>query len=299
MKRILFASLAAAALAANLYAFDSEASLSPLGGARQYTKTEYTITEKFGDYYRSPRAKFVHVFDATGRETEASELTNKDALVDRVSYSYDARGNLAQQVCTDADGKIQWKITYAYDANGNKTEESEFNSSDTLVNKTIWKSTDAKQSDESYYNADGALLSKIITKYDDQGRTSEVATYTETGALQQKAAYTYNDAGKLSEIAYSDFLGNATDKKVFRFDASYQITEEQTYNSENKLVERIIYKYDASGNIIKKTSYNVAEKFGTTMNELTGIEEFAWSNTVSVPSATTATSSASSTANAK
>lgn len=275
MKKILFASFAVAALAVNLYAFDSEASLQPVGGARQYTKTEYTITEKFGDYYRSPRAKFVHVFDASGKETEASELTNKDAPVDHVSYSYDARGRLAEQVCTDADGKIQWKITYAYDAAGNKTEESEFNASDTLVNKTIWK-IDGKQVDESYYNADGALLSKIITKSDDSGRTSEVATYNADGNLQEKAAYSYNDAGKLSEITYTDFLGNVSHKTVFRFDASYQITEEQTYNAENKLSVRIIYKYDTNGNIIKKTSYNVAEKFGTTVNELTGISEFSY-----------------------
>ena len=276
MKKTLLI-LATAALSAQVFAFDSEASLKPEGGVGQYTKIEYQITEKFGDYYRSPRAKFVHVFDATGLETEASELTSKDSLVDKITYKYEGN-NLIERVCTDADGKITWKITTAYDAEGNKTEESEFNAANTLINKTIWK-INGNQIDESYYNADGALLSKIITKNDDQGRTAEVAQYAAAGNLEQKAVYTYNDAGKLSEISYSTATEPQTKKVVFRFDATYQITEEQTYNSENKLTVRVIYKYDATGNIIKTTTYNVAEKFGTTVNELAGISEYNYGAT--------------------
>ena len=273
MKKSLFI-LVSAALSSQLFAFDPEASLKPAGVEKEYTKTDYQITEKFGDYYRSPRAKFVHVFDSNGRELEASELTSKDSLVDHITYKYEGN-NLVETVCTDADGKVSWKMTTTYDADGNKIDESEFNSSDNLVNRTIWK-INGKQSDESYYNADGSLLSKIITKFDDQGRTAEIAHYLNTGKLEQKAVYNYNDAGKLSEIAYFNAVGTQTKKVVFRFDASYQISEEQTYNAENKLVTRIIYKYDGSGNIIKRTTYNVAEKFGTTVNELTGIAEYAY-----------------------
>ncbi|MBQ0052725.1 MAG: hypothetical protein KBT11_11785 [Treponema sp.] len=275
-KSVLLSAVLGAALAANLYAFDTDVSLQLTGSVNEYTKTEYTITEKFGDYYRSPKAKYVHKFNAAGKETEASELTSKDALVDHIVYSYDAAGNLSSQVCTDVDGKIQWKITYAYDASGNKTEESEFNASDALVNKTIWKFTAGKQVEESYYNADGALLSKIITKIDEQGRTSEVCTYRADGNLDEKATYTYNDAGKLSEITFTNVLEIVTKKIVYRFDAAYQITEEQTYNAENKLIVRVIYRYDENGNITKKTTYNVAEKFGTTVNELAGIYEYSY-----------------------
>ena len=273
MKKSFFI-FAAAAITAQLFAFDPEVSLKPAGALTEYTKTDYQITEKFGDYYRSPRAKYVHVFDVTGRELETSELTSKDALVDHIAYKYEGN-NLVERVCTDADGKISWKMTMTYDASGNKVDESEFNSSNNLVNRTIWK-FNGKQADESYYNADGALLSKIITKYDDQDRIAEVAQYQATGSLEQKATYTYNDAGKLSEIAYSNANGSQTKKVVYRFDASYQITEEQTYNQDNKLIIRVIYKYDDAGNIIKTTKYNVAEKFGTTVNELAGIAEYSY-----------------------
>ncbi|MBQ4378724.1 MAG: hypothetical protein II821_05965 [Treponema sp.] len=273
MKKTLFA-FTAAILGASVFAFDPQPSLKPATVTGEYTKTEYQISEKFGDYYRSPKAKYVHVFDANGRETEICELTNKDVLVDRTSYTYDGN-NIVAVTCTDADGKLSWKITTSYDSNGNRTEESEFNAGNNLVNKTIWR-INGKQIDESYYNADGALLSKIITKYDDQNRIAEVAQYAAAGYLEEKSVYSYNDAGKLSEIAYFNAKEVQVRKVVFRFDASYQITEEQTYNADNKLSVRVIYKYDDAGNIIKKTSYNVAEKFGTIVNELSGITEYAY-----------------------
>ena len=272
MKKILFV-FAAAALTAQVFAFDASASFVP-NGSNEYTKTEYQITEKFGDYYRSPRAKYVHVFDSNGREVESSELTSKDVLVDHITYKYEGN-NLVETICTDADGKISWKMTTSYDAAGNKVEESEFNSSNNLSNRTIWR-INGKQVDESYYNADGALLSKIITKYDDQNRVAEVAQYHASGFLEEKSLYAYNDAGKLSEISYFNGAGNQSKKVVYRFDASYQITEEQTYNAVNKLIVRVIYKYDGNGNIIKTTTYNVAEKFGTTVNELAGIAEYTY-----------------------
>ena len=80
--------LAVATLSAQIFAFDSEATLKPTTPIGGYTKIDYQITEKFGDYYRSPRAKFVHMFDANGRETEATELTSKDTVVDRITYKY-------------------------------------------------------------------------------------------------------------------------------------------------------------------------------------------------------------------
>ena len=274
MKRTILA-LSVVALTASIYAFDSEKSIKLNGTVGSYTKTEYSVTQKFGDYYRSPKAKFTHNYASNGKETDATELTSRDTVVDTVSYAYTSAGKVASKICTDADGKVQWKYTYAYDASGNMIDESAFNASDILTERTIWKYT-GKQIEESYYNSDGALLGKIITKNDDSGRTSEVADYDENGKLRVKKVHTYNDAGKLSEIAYLDVTETQVKRVVYRFDSSYSITEKQTYNRENKLVLREIYKYDSTGNVTKATTYAVAEKFGTTVNELIAINEYAY-----------------------
>lgn len=290
--------LSAALLVSSVYAFDSSATLKTTGSVSEYTKTEYSITEKFGDYYRSPKAKFTHIFDGSGKETEASELTNRDSLVDRIMYTYES-GRVKNMSCTDADGKLSWKMLYEYDAKGRKIEEASYNAAEVLMNKTIWKYPSDKQIEESFYNADGALLSRTITKLDEQKRNSEVATYRGDGSLDEKKVYTYNDAGKLAEVAYSDATGSQLKRVVYRFDASYTVTEKQTYNSRNKLSVRVIFKYDSVGNIVKETTYNVAEKFGTTVNELAGISEYSLkygrgSAATSTTPATTTTTAATS-----
>ena len=90
----------------NIYAFDPAAAVSLSAPVKDYTKTTYTITEKFGEYYRSPKAKYLHVFDANGRQTETSEFTAKGAVVDRLVFAYDAAGNLTSTTGFDSDGKI-------------------------------------------------------------------------------------------------------------------------------------------------------------------------------------------------
>ncbi len=274
MKKSL-ALISAAILAGNLYAFDTAASLKPAGSVSEYTKTSFTITQKFGDYYRSPKAKYIHSFDASGREVSSTEMTNKDSLVDRLAYEYDAGGNLVSTTAFDADGKITWKTSITY-KDGVKADESEYNASNILVNKSIWKITPGKESEEAFYNADGALLGKTITKFDNQKRDSEVCVYNADGALDEKRIYTYNDAGRLSEVTYYNGAGIQTKKNVYRFDESYAITELQTYNEANKLTQRIIYKYDDKGNVVRETTYAVADKFGGTVNELVDICEYSY-----------------------
>ena len=71
MKKILLA-LSLTAAAFSLHAFDTAAPIAVKTGIREYTRTGYIITEKFGDYYRSPSAKYVHVFDVNGKEIEST-----------------------------------------------------------------------------------------------------------------------------------------------------------------------------------------------------------------------------------
>lgn len=274
MKKTAIA-LSFALVAVNAYAFDPDATLKTVGSIAEYTKTEYSITQKFGDYYRSPKAKFVHSYASNGKEAETSELTTRDSLVDKIVYGYDAQGHVVSKVCTDADGKVSWKVVSAYDKSGNKIDESEYNACDILVNRSIWKFA-GKQSEEALYNTDGALLGKTITKFDEMGRKLEVSIYNADGFLDEKQNYTYNDAGKLSEVVHSAPDGKQIKRIVYRFDSSYSVTEKQTYNADNKLSVREIFKYDSTGNVSKATTYSVAEKFGGTVNELTGICEYSY-----------------------
>ena len=71
------------------------------------------------------------------------------------------------------------------------------------------------------------------------------------------------------------FAGKQT-SLVFRYGANGALNEITTYNSDKQVIKRTLIKYDAKGNVNKVSEYDVAEKFGTTTNELTAMSEYTF-----------------------
>ena len=67
----MFAALAAAVMCVSAFAFDVTEYLPLKGTVKNYTRTDYGITSKFGEYFRTPEMKIVRVFDRAGREIES------------------------------------------------------------------------------------------------------------------------------------------------------------------------------------------------------------------------------------
>jgi hypothetical protein len=275
-KTILTALIALAAFGA--FAFDSEA-FTPTGKISSYTKTDYTVTTKFGDYFRSPAAKYVHVYDASGLEIETSEYNAKDVLIDKIVYQYDTSRNLVSSIFYDSTNKLVWKTLMVYDATGKVKEESEFDKDNKLTGKTLYK-YDGQKIDESYYNADGVLLSKTITTLNNKNKKGEVFAYLDDGTLDQHEVYTYNDNGSIAQIEVFDFDELLLEKVVYVYTNNNALSEEKMYDAKGVLGERKIYKYDAASGVnpSKITTYTVQQKFGGTVTEMESISEFAYKN---------------------
>jgi len=165
----MFAALAAAVMCVSAFAFDVTEYLPLKGTVKNYTRTDYGITSKFGEYFRTPEMKSVRVFDRAGREIESSEMTGRGTLVNKIKNTYDASGKLTAQDGYNADNALIWKSTVTYGAAGNKTDESEYGKDGGLKNKTIYTYTGSLLTDESYYGAGGELVWKIVYAYDDAG----------------------------------------------------------------------------------------------------------------------------------
>ena len=67
-----------------------------------------------------------------------------------------------------------------------------------------------------------------------------------------------------------------TEKKVFRYAANGTLSEITTYDNTKQVTNRIMVKYDAGGNVTRVSEYNIAQKFGTTVNELISMSEFVY-----------------------
>lgn len=274
MKKIYAVALIAT-LTASAFAFDPDESVKLNGTAKSYTKTLYTVTEKFGEYFRSPIAKYQHLYDsASGQELEVMELNARDAMVDKITYDYDSANNVVASAYYDADGNLSVKTAIAYTAEG-KSEKSEFDKEDNLIGKTIYKYKD-NTVEESYYDGEGVLLWRNISVKDSKGNIVSTSKYFSSGALNERYVPAYNEKNELIGYERYNALGGLIEKVVYRMNADGLRSEEIIYNSENVVTVRKLWRYDEKQNPSRITTYNVSDKFGATVNELVSIIEFSY-----------------------
>ncbi len=283
MKKLLALTLTAS-LSLSLFAADIFKYAPITGNVKAYTETDFSIATRFGTLYRTPSTKIMHIFDSNGKETTSSELTPKDAVINTISTTYDTAGNLVEQLCTNADGEVIWKNTYAY-KNGLKIDASEYDRKGNLRARTIYTYDNKLLTDESSYDGEGALIWKTIYKYGDTGRISSVNEYNPDGSLSELQEYNYTEAGAIDSISKYDAFSGKQTSSIFRYAANGSLSEITTYNSEKQVIKRTLIKYDAKGNVNKVSEYDVAEKFGTTVNELTAMSEYSYEYMSSVDDA--------------
>ncbi len=269
-KTILFT--AAALIASSLFAFDNDF-LDPRGNVKNYTKTEYSVSSKFGEYFRTVAAKHEHTF-ADGLRKETASYTSKDQLTDRITYEYNGDRTIASASFFDGSGKLTKKITYEY-ADGKLKSETEFNGDNDLTAKNIYKYETGKKT-ESLYNSDGKLISRSIFTVSGDDKVLEASYYFGDGTLSHGEKFLYTDKGELSAIENLDSDRKKAGKTVFRHDEKGFVNEIQIYATDTDLIERDIIKTNDDGDPVRVSVYSIAEKFGATANELVSITDYTY-----------------------
>ena len=245
------------------------------GNVKSYTQTEFSITSKFGNYYRTPSSKVVHVLDETGKEIESSELSQKDTVVNKIVTTYDEEGRIQDQSCINSDGEMIWKTSIKY-KNGLKVETSEYDERNELRDKVIYTYDGAKLVDETGYDKEGVLAWKTLYKYNDAARVEKESNYLADGSLDNRVFFTYFEDGKTETVSTFDNFSKESKKEVFRYDGKGLLTEITSYGSDNAIYKRTTIKYDSHDNVIKVSEYNIAQKFDTTVNELIAMVEYVY-----------------------
>lgn len=275
MKKVLLSAFifAAGILA---FAFDDSPFMHPNGSPKSYTQTEFTITTKFGDYFRTPATKYKHTFNEDGLEIESAEYSPAGQLADKIVYEYTADKQIAAQTCYDASGNIFWKISSTFDKNGKKTEENEYDAKGVMLGKTIYKYENENSVDETYYNSQGNLIWKNTYLYNSEKKLVETCAYFSNGTLDVKKVYVYNTDGTLSEINSYNQLNEQVAREANVYNSDGLLVEHAVYGSDGKRKTRIFYKYDSNKNVAKQTTYNISQKFGATVNEMVGQSDFEY-----------------------
>ena len=63
---------------------------------------------------------------------------------------------------------------------------------------------------------------------------------------------------------------------VFKYAQDGTISQITTYDDTKEIIYRVIVKYDSVGNVAKVSEYAIAQKFGTTVNDLVSVTEFTY-----------------------
>ena len=285
MKKVVLLALGAfAALAA--FAFDTD-SIAPVPSGVSYTKTDYAVISKFGEYFRSPTVKHVHLYK-NGKEVEVASYTakkssasseSKEMLVDKTTFTYNASGKQETANFYDSNERLIWKTVKEYGSDGKLASESEYNAENTLAGKTIFK-YEAGKITESYYSGNGALLSRTITNLDvATGRPVEEFLYYADGILDRLSLIRYTDDGKVSQVEIWEGAGHPSSKMCYVYERTTGAVKEiQSFDGQGNLFERVIYNNDAKGNPQKVYKYSVSHKFGEVVNELKFTADYSFGN---------------------
>jgi len=277
MKKILTL-LLVASLGMSLFALDIFNYVPFSDNVRSYTQTDFTITSKFGDLFRTPNMKIIHNFDENGNEIEVAELSAKDVLLNKTLSKYDADDNLIEQSCYDASNELLWQTVVIY-KDGKKVDSSEYAKDGMLRGKVIYAYTGDNLTEETGYNSEGALVWKTIYKYTD-GNLTTASQYALDGSLDSEDVITYTSDGKTESITSTDCFTGVTTQKIFRYAANGNLSEITTYDAAKQITNRLMIKYDNTGNVSRLSEYNIAVKFGSTQNELISMSEYAYSDSI-------------------
>ncbi|MCQ2592749.1 MAG: hypothetical protein MJ188_08180 [Treponema sp.] len=306
MKKLI-AFISTALLSVSLFGLDIFNYVPLTGDISSYTQTDYTITSKFGDLFRTPSVKILHNFqegtsDGELKESDSVEMTARDVLLNRTEYNYDEDDNLVEVSYYDAALNLIWKNVMTYNEGNQKIDSSEYDRTGALKSRTIYSyGKDGNLAKESGYDGDGALLWKIVYKYADDELTNLIQ-YAADGSLTSEESYTYTDDGRLETIVTFDNFTKKTEQKLFRYTSSGTLTEITTYDENKQITVRLMIKYDADGNVSRLSTYNISYKFGSVENELVAMSEFSYNDVASSKVASdivTAASAAASVRDAK
>lgn len=280
MKKVLL-SLLSFIFCSSLFAIDIFSFVPVTGNVKNYTQIDYDISSKFGSYYKAPIGKVLHTLNVSGKEIETTELTpgKNPSVINKTVISYDVYGNKTGEVAYTKDDLVMWSSVISYKDN-KMIDISEYGKDNQLKAKIIYTydETTNLMIDETGYNGDGALVWKVVYKYDDNKRVVEENEYSSDGALSISQSYTYKSNGKIESVVVYDAYTKSQEIYVFRYKGNDQLAEVTTFGDMDKtnIIGRYMISYDTVGNVAKVTEYNVAQKFGTTVNELVAVTEYLY-----------------------
>ena len=200
-------------------------------------------SENFADRSRNTHCAFK--YDNKGNLAEEAFLDGN-----KITYKYNNQNELTEKITFVKKENVlkpEEKITMSYDKKGNLTEYIAYNADGSLILKELNKYDSAGNLiEQCKIVEEGKPCWKTINKYNEKGKITEQFMYDTDGTAKDYAGYKYNDQGILIEETKGIGRKNVTAYDNYGNPAeSLSGTRKLTYK----------YEYDNSGNWVKQTLY--------------------------------------------
>ena len=171
-------------------------------------------------------------------------------IIGRNTYHFNEAGDVTMNIGSNLWNS--WEYKYTYDDEGNVIERLSYDPYDynSLVEKIIYKYDEkGKQTEVSTYNSDGVLVEKTINKYNTKGDITEKTIYNSEGSLNRKYLYKWNDDGLNTMMIHYDSNYELYRKEIYKYNENGYIVKADNYDSDGKLKYITTYKYNSAGYI--------------------------------------------------
>lgn len=197
-----------------------------------------------------PSMKREYTWDKSGKYNLSVTKRNPDnSQLNRVEMTY-KNDKMIEKVTYGTQEHPTDRITYVYDAKGNLTEENLFMKSEVVQYKKLYAyDRDNRKVSESTYDKDGKLMYKTLYGYDGDNLVS-VETINENGEPGDVEKYSYDDKGNLTmEYEFSSFNNSESTEEIIYDDKGNKI--KRIITRDKKPVAVVSYAYDEHDNLIK------------------------------------------------
>lgn len=173
-------------------------------------------------------------YDINGNIIEENSYVN-NALEYKYVRKYNNNDKMTEEVKFDKYGITEYKSVLEYDEKGNTTLEYKYDKNGNLDFKYVYNNQYDSMANNlvkrTQYLADGRLIYKITSKYDDKKNLTEEQSINGTGTLNYKNIFIYNKYSKI--IKEMKFV--STGGGIKRTDVSYK------YDKNKNLVSKVFF----------------------------------------------------------
>jgi hypothetical protein len=182
----------------------------------------------------------VTTYSVNGDISQVNALNPKGLILHTEKYNYDSRGNKTEY--TRSSGESSYQKKYIYNDKNQITEESGFDGVENFRN--IYTYNELGEITEIRYMKKSVLQEKRL--FLKNGTSTTVLVYNAAGALTSKLLLKYDNQGNLVEETVYGVNQNELEKKTYNYDTKKKLKEEAKYKSD-KITLKTTYNYNASG----------------------------------------------------